>query len=85
VIADVGERSCGGYRPAAQLLSPDDLVASRRISARYDEVVVAVLAAGPVPASANGPESVMTDLAVTLLPVRSAAQFCALWGDLVRR
>jgi len=66
---------------AAGLLAADDLVTLRRISARYDEVVVALLGSG----EASTSESVMTDLAITLLPIATAAQFCARWGDLVSR
>lgn len=63
---------------ATGTLSPSDLVTLRRISARYDEVVVALLGESP-------PDSVVTDLAITVLAVTSAAQFCARWAELVRR
>lgn len=69
---------------AAGLLAADNLVTLRRISARYDEVVVALLGAVSHQEGA-GTESAMTDLAITVLTVRTAAQFCARWGDLVSR
>ena len=65
---------------AAGMLDADDMVTLRRISARYDEVVVTLLGS-----DASPPDSVVTDLAVTVLPVASASQFCARWGELVRR
>jgi hypothetical protein len=49
-------------------------------------VVVALL--GPVTRPEAGPatpDSIQADLAVTLLPVKTAAQFCARWGDLASR
>jgi uncharacterized protein (DUF58 family) len=64
----------------------DDLVTLRQIAARYDDVVVALL--GPVTRPEAGPatpDSIQADLAVTLLPVQTAAQFCARWGDLASR
>lgn len=63
----------------AGILDADDLVTLRRISARYDEVVVTLLGS-----DASPPDSAVTDLAVTVLPVASASQFCARWGELVR-
>jgi uncharacterized protein (DUF58 family) len=70
---------------AAGALDADDLVTLRRISARYDEVIVALLGAAADQEGASGTDSVMTDLAITVLSVRTAAQFCARWGDRVSR
>lgn len=67
---------------AAGTLDPGDLVTLRRISARYDEVVVALLEPG---ADAPEPPAPVTDLAVSVLPVANATQFCARWGELMRR
>jgi uncharacterized protein (DUF58 family) len=67
-------------------IESDDLVTLRRISARYDDVVVALI--GPVrhPQAGPGvPDSIQADLAVTLLPVQTAAQFCTRWTDLASR
>ena len=71
---------------ATGAIEPDDLVTLRRISARYDDVVVALLGPAAQPEASPGtPDSIQADLAVTLLPVQTALQFCARWTDLAAR
>jgi len=70
---------------ATGTLDRADLVTLRRISARYDEVVVALLGSASAERAGRPPDSAVTDLAITVVPVGSATQFCARWGELVRR
>ena len=86
--ADILEGAEGGgvLVAAAGVLDEQDLATLRRIAARYDETVVALLGrrADGSPAGTGSPDA-LGDLAVTVLAVASAAELCARWGELARR
>jgi uncharacterized protein (DUF58 family) len=78
------ERSEGGgvLVAAAGALDGTGLAMLRRLSARYDQTVVALLGAV---AGADGSGRGVADLAVPVLAVATAKQFCARWSELARR
>jgi uncharacterized protein (DUF58 family) len=81
VAAEILERGAAGGMlvVAAGALSGDDLLTLRRLAARFDEVVVALLGTAAPGAPKAG------DLAISVLGAATGAQFCARWDELVRR
>lgn len=77
------ERSEGGgvLVAAAGALDDTELAMLRRLSARYDQTVVALLGDA---AGADGSGRNAADLAVPVLAVATAQQFCARWSDLAQ-
>jgi uncharacterized protein (DUF58 family) len=78
------ERSEGGgvLVVAAGALDGTGLAMLRRLSARYDQTVVALIGAV---AGTDGSGGDAADLAVPVLAVRTAKQFCTRWPELARR
>jgi len=67
---------------AAGTLDGTGLAMLRRLSARYDQTVVALLGTA---AGAAGPGRNGADLAIAVLATPTAEQFCARWLEMARR